>query len=41
MDVISHSGFEKCMGKQPKGEFSKNINENIDFCKAGESDMPF
>jgi len=38
MDMISHSGFEKCMGKQPKGELSKNINEDI---KMGESDMPF
>jgi len=41
MDVISHSGFEKCMGKQPKGELFENINEDIDFFKVGESDMFF
>jgi len=35
MDMISHSGFEKCMGKQPKGELSKNINKDIDFSKVG------
>ncbi len=41
MDVIFHSGFVKCMGKQPKVELSKNINEDIDFSKVGENDMPF
>ncbi len=35
MDMISHSGFEKCIGKQPKGELSKNINKDIDFSKVG------